>query len=121
MAFMDLEKKQADMRRRVARRAKIARIARAAKRAPVPRERREFEILQALYYYTNHTASFENLRYSSQSRPFGRGWWAKTFSDLDEDGTMLEWIQIRGRDLLRLTKKGQAFVINQLDSAFTHI
>lgn len=104
-----LEKEQAAMRRRVARRRKAARL----KRAPVPREMREFQILYTLHCFTNHTASYEDLILTGRCRPFGRGWWRKTFWKLEEDGK-LEFIEIRGRELVRLTEDGLSFVINQL-------
>jgi len=120
---MDLEKKQADMRRRMARRRKAEQAAkcRARKLSPirVPQETREFHILYSLYCYANHTASYDNLRHSSANGYFGgRGWWIRTFWGLEEDGK-LEWITIRGRDFVRLTKSGQSFVMSQLAQQHT--
>jgi hypothetical protein len=104
---MDLEEKQADMRFRIAQ----AKLEKKRKRAPLTQRRREFEILYALYCFTNHTASYDDLHLTSRCRPFGRGWWMKTFWPLERAGK-LEWI--RDRDIVRLTKAGRSFVINQL-------
>lgn len=117
----DLEREQANMRRRMARRrtAERRRVAVrrwSAARAVVKEERREFEVLHALYLFRDHKATYEDLRAVSAHRPFGRGWWLKTFGDLQDAG-LLAFVTIMRREYVRLTKIGLSFVISNLSKS----